>query len=89
MSKLSEDKIKKIKEQILVELFHQGLKPLFTSEVASLLVRDEEFIKRLLLDLKKDNLVREIDKSSEGHKYAKWRRWQLTDKAYKAMQKVY
>ena len=89
MSKLSEEKVKKIKEQILVELYHQGLKPLFTSEIASLLVRDEEFIKKLLQQLKKDGLVKEIDKSPEGHTYSKWRRWQLTDSAYQAMQKVY
>jgi len=89
MSKLSEEKVKKIKEQVLVELYHQGLKPLFTSEIASLLVRDEEFVKKLLLELKKDGLVVEIDKSASGNKYSKWRRWRLSDKAHKAMQHVY
>ena len=89
MSKLSEDKLKKIKEQILVELYHQGLKPLFTSELASLIVRDEEFVKRLLKELKKDGLVVEIDKSPQGHTYSKWKRWKLSDNAYKAMQQVY
>ena len=88
MSKLSKDKIKKIKEQILTELYQQGLKPLFTAEIASLLVRDEEFIKRLLSQLKKDKLVKEIDKSSRGYSYSKWRRWQLTDSAYEAIGKL-
>ncbi len=88
MSKLSEDKIKKIKEQILTELYHQGLKPLFTAEIADLLVRDEEFVKRLLSQLKKKGLVKEITKSSEGYSYSKWRRWQLTDSAYEAIGKL-
>ena len=89
MSKISEEKVKKIKEQVLTELFHQGLKPLFTSEIATLLVRDEEFIKRLLLELKKDGLIKEIKKSAQGYNYSKWRRWQLTDDAYNALKQVY
>ncbi len=88
MSKLSEDKLKKIKEQILMELYQKGLKPLFTAELASLLVRDEEFVKRLLSQLKKDGLVKEISKSTAGKDYFKWRRWQLTDRAYEAIQKL-
>ncbi len=88
MSKLSEDKLKKIKEQILSELFHQGLKPLFTADIASLIIRDEEFVKGLLSQLKKDGLVKEIVKSSKGHTYSKWKRWQLTDQAYSAMQNL-
>lgn len=88
MSKLSEDKLKKIKEQILMELYHQGLKPLFTAELASILVRDEEFVKRLLSQLKKDGLVKEISKSAIGKDYFKWRRWQLTDRAFEAIQKL-
>lgn len=88
MSKLSQDKIKKIKEQILAELYHQGLKPLFTAEIASSIIRDEEFVKELLSQLKKDNLVQEISKSSKGYSYSKWRRWQLTARAYEAIQKL-
>lgn len=86
---LSEDKVKKIKEQILVELYHQGLKPIFTSELASLIIRDEEFTKRLLQALMKDNLVVEVNKSAKGNTYSKWKRWKLSDSAYKAMQQVY
>ena len=88
MSKISEDKIKKIKEQLVNELYHQGLKPLFTAELAALIVRDEEFVKDLLSQLKKDGLVKEITKSNQGYTYSKWKRWQLTDQAYTAMQNL-
>lgn len=89
MSRLSDDKIKKIKEQMLVELYHRGLKPIFTNELASLIIRDEEFVKRLLGNLKDDGLVVEVAKSSKGNTYSKWKRWKLSDNAYKAMQQVY
>lgn len=84
MSKLSEEKIKKIKEEILSLLYTNNLKPMFTNEIAKHLIRDEEFIKRILLELKKEDLVREIKKSQKGAKYRRWRRWALSKKAYEA-----
>ncbi len=88
MSKLSEKKIKKIKEEILSLLFSNNLKPMFTSEIAYNLIRDEEFIKKLLFELKKERLIIEIDKSPKGHKYSKWRRWTLNSQTYKAYKQL-
>ena len=53
MSKLGEKNIQKLKEQILSILYHNNFNPLFTSQIAEEGVRDEEFILKLLLILKK------------------------------------
>ncbi len=88
MSKLSLNKIKKLKEEILTLLYHNDLKAMFTNEIASSLIRDEEFIKKLLSELKNDGLVVEISKSKEGYEYAKWRRWSLSHKAREAYKQL-
>lgn len=88
MSKLSQEKIKKIKEEIISLLYTNNLKPMFTNEVANHLIRDEEFIKRILLELKKEELVKEVKKSQKGSEYQRWRRWALTNKTYEAYNKL-
>lgn len=80
--KISENKKEKISEQILAYLFSINPKPDFTSHIAQEIARDEEFIKKLLLQLKKKNLIIEIKKNSEGILYRKRSRWKLSDKTY-------
>ena len=72
----------KISEQILAYLYSINPKAVFTVQIAQEFVRDEEFIKQLLINLKKKGLVVEINKNSKGIVYLKRRRWQLSDKAY-------
>lgn len=84
MSKLSQDKINKIKEEIISLLYNNSLKPMFTNEVANHLIRDEEFTKRILLELKKESIVKEVIKSQKGTTYRRWRRWALSKKTYEA-----
>ena len=48
MSRLSKDKIKKIKEHILSVIYDNHFQPLYTSNIAEEMIRDEEFILRLL-----------------------------------------
>ena len=55
--KISEEKREKISEQILALLYSSSPRPLFTSKIAQEIARDEEFVKRLLIDLKKKKLV--------------------------------
>ena len=88
MSKLSQTKINKIKEEIVSLLYNSNLKPMFTNEVASHLIRDEEFIKKILLKLKKEGLINEVNKSQKGNEYRRWRRWALTNKTYEAYNKL-
>ena len=72
--RISEVKKEKISEQILAFLFSNSPKPIFTSHIAIELARDEEFIKKLLIDLKDKKLVHEITKNSQGKIYSRRKR---------------
>jgi len=78
MSKLSEKTIKNIKEQLINMIFENSPKSLYTNELASLLARDEEFTKRLLLELKDQGLVEPVSKNPKGKNFLIRRRWKLT-----------
>jgi NMD protein affecting ribosome stability and mRNA decay len=57
---------------------------LFTFDVAREIARDEEFVKQILLELKRRGFVVEVNKNPEGIVYKRRARWKLSDKAYKA-----
>jgi len=82
--RLSEEKRKKISEQVLAHLYQSFPTQLFTAEIAKELARDEEFIKRLLFDLKDKNLVMSIKKNAKGVEFLRRIKWQLTMDAYSA-----
>ncbi len=82
--KISEKKREKISEQILLLLYSLSPKLLFTSNIAQEIARDEEFTKKLLLELRNKNLVREINKNPKGVSYLKRSRWKISDAAYQA-----
>ena len=87
MPPISEQKIRKIKEQILFYLYNSFPKQVFTSDIARELARDEEFIKRMLEQLVKDQLIVKIEKNPKGIKYSKRRRWRLSNKVQEAYSK--
>lgn len=80
--KISEKKREKILEQILSFLYQSNPKPLFTSQIAQEIARDEEFVKFLLLGLKEKKLVTEIKKNPKGNQYLRRSRWVISDIAY-------
>jgi predicted transcriptional regulator len=80
--KISTQKKEKIYEQILLCLYSVSPKPLFTLNIAEEIARDEEFVKTLLLYLKKKGLVIEVKKNPAGISYLKRSRWTLSEKAY-------
>ena len=82
--KISNEKKEKIYEQILAFLFSKSPQSLFTSKIAYEIARDEEFVKSLLLKLKKDGLVIEIKKNSKGIPYSRRQRWRISDIAFQA-----
>lgn len=87
MPKLSKEKKDKISEQILHHLFAISPEAAFTNKIASETIRDEEFIKELLLDLQKKGLVIEVAKNKDGIGYLKRRRWRLSNQAFDAYKK--
>jgi len=84
MPKISNEKRQKIQEQILFYLYSSFPKSLFISDISKELARDEEFIKILMLDLLKNDLVIKIAKNSKGINYIKRLRWRLSNKAHEA-----
>ena len=80
--KISKEKINKISEQIIFFLYSNNPKSHFTSHIAKELARDEEFTKKLLLILKKKNIVLEIKKNPSGENYIRRSRWKLSSEAY-------
>ncbi len=82
MPRLSKQKQEKIQEQILFFLFSCFPKQLFTVEIAKEIARDEEFTKKILLELESKELLVKIDKNPEGIKYEKRLRWRISNKAY-------
>ena len=79
---ISKEKKEKISEQILAHLYSINPKPEFTSHIARDMARDEEFVKNILLDLKKRKLVIEIKKNPKGIDYIKRSRWKLSEEVY-------
>ena len=80
--KISQEKKDKISEQILSHLFLLNPKPIFTSHIEIYLARDEEFIKKLLFDLKEKKLIIEIKKNPKGITYLRRSRWKMEDNIY-------
>lgn len=81
--KISSSKKEKIKEAIIHLLFENSPKALFTATIAQAIARDEEFVKRLLLELESQKLVVQLKKNSRGKSYKKRTRWLLEPKVYK------
>jgi len=81
---ISEKKRQKISEQILLLLYSKSPQALFTSQIAQEIARDEEFIKKILIQLKEKNLILMISKNPKGKAYLRRSRWRLSDGVYAA-----
>ena len=87
MPKISNAKREKIQEQILFYLYSIFPKQVFTSDIAKETARDEEFIKILLLELEKKDLVIKIIKNPQGIQYSKRLRWRISNKTHEIYSK--
>jgi len=83
MSRIGEVKKKKIKEEILRVLYENNLKGLWTYEVADHVIRNNEFVLKLLKDLENDNLIKDVS----GNKVRK--KWMMSDQAYGVYSKLF
>ena len=84
MPSISKSKKDKISEQILHYLFSISPSSQFTATIAQEIARDEEFTKSLLLELRKRDLIVEINKNNDGKEYIKRQRWRLSSPAFQA-----
>lgn len=85
--RISKQKRDKIAEQILALLYSKFPSLIYTSAISAEIARDEEFIKSMLLELEKKELVIKINKSPEGIIYSRRLRWRLSNKAHEAYSK--
>ena len=81
---ISDKNKQKISEQILAYLYSINPRAVFTVQIAQEIVRDEEFVKQLLINLKEKGFVVNINKNSKGTSYLKRIRWKLSDRTYSA-----
>ena len=86
--KIGEKKTNKIKEDILSFLYRSSPKMFFTSEIASEIARDEEFTKRLLIELEKKKFILGVRKSPNGDDYSRRTRWRLSTNIYKIYKSI-
>ncbi|MAG02743.1 hypothetical protein CMI42_05380 [Candidatus Pacearchaeota archaeon] len=80
--RISDQKKEKIVEQILHYLFQSFPETPFTAKIARETARDEEFIKKLLLELKEKNIVVAIQKDNKGNQYSRKIKWKLSSRVY-------
>jgi len=85
--KISDKKREKILSQIVDFLFLSFPEPKFTSIISQEIARDEEFIKKLLIDLKNKKLIKEVKKSPKGIDYLRRSRWKLSNETYSIYKK--
>ncbi len=84
MVKLSEKTIKLLKDDIISILYERPLEAMFTNEIAKELRRDNEFTKKLLLELKKESLIEQVKKNKRGQQYLTHLKWRIPPKILKA-----
>lgn len=88
MSKISQKKVEKIKEDILSVLFEAGMRGLFTKQISDEIARNDEFVLKLLLDMEKQKLVKPIQRTKKGTDFIRRKQWTLTNKAYEAYKQL-
>tara|TARA_Y100000310_G_scaffold344820_1_gene459754 strand:+ start:3005 stop:3271 length:267 start_codon:yes stop_codon:yes gene_type:complete len=80
--RLSQSKKDKIAEQVLSFLYHSFPNQPFTAEIAREIARDEEFIKKILFELKEKQLVVALRKNKQGDIFTRRIKWRLSQKVY-------
>jgi DNA-binding IscR family transcriptional regulator len=80
--RLSKTKRDRIAEQILAFLYHSFPNQPFTATVSQEIARDEEFVKKILFELKEKGLVVQIRKNVKGITFTRRIRWTLTKRVY-------
>ena len=89
MVKLSEKTTKLLKDDILSILYEKPLEAMYTNQIAIELRRDKEFVKSLLLEMKKEGHVDEISKNKRGHSYQTRKRWRISKRLLEQFNQIY
>lgn len=87
MVRLAKKTVDLLKDDIVNILYENPLKPLFANEIAVSLRRDNEFTKKLLLELKDLGIVEEIKLNRRKKPYLLRKRWRISKEALKGLEK--
>ena len=85
MVKLSDKTVKLLKDDIVNILYENALKPMFTNELAVALRRDNEFTKKLLVELKVIGVVQEVNISKRKRNYLIRKKWRISGEVLKRL----
>lgn len=88
MSKISKKKVEKIKEVILRVLYDAGIRGMFTKRISDEIARNDEFVLKLLLDMEKQGLAKQMKNTKKGTQFIRRKQWTLTDQAYEEYKKL-
>lgn len=88
MVKLSQNTINLLKDDIVNILYENSLKPLFTNEVAFIMRRDNEFTKKLLMELKNLGIVEEIKFNTRKRNYLLRKKWRISNNVLKKYEEM-
>jgi len=80
--RLSQDKKNRIIEQVLSFLYSSFPEQPFTAEIAREVARDEEFIKKILFELREKGFVVSVMKNKEGEPFTRRLKWKLSSRVY-------
>lgn len=84
MSKISQKKVEKIKEDILYVLYDSGLRGVFTKQISEEIARNDEFVLKILKAMEKQRLVKQMRNTKKGTTFIRRKQWTMTDDAYEA-----
>lgn len=86
MSKLNQKTLEKIKSDVLSILYDHNDEGLFSAQIANNIIRDEDFVQNLMLELEKLHVVKRDKLTRKGSNFIRRKRWRLTEKAFEAYQ---
>lgn len=87
MTKISKKREEKIKEEVL-SLLYENIKGMSTYKIGEEILRDDEFVLRLLEEMEKKGVVKQVRKNTKGKEYKARRMWALSKEAFEAYEKL-
>ncbi len=83
MTRISKKREEKIKEEIL-SLLYENIKGMSTYKISEEVLRDDEFVLRLLKEMNEKGIVKQVRKTGNGGEYKTKKMWGLSKEAFEA-----
>jgi len=84
MVALSQRKREALMNEINSILYYEApINGLFTKQIADKLIRDKEFIKKILFEMEEKGWIKKVKKNKRNYNYMSRRKWILSDNVRK------